>query len=420
MQRMDTNAKPNKRVIGFDSHPDSFTAAIVRGPTPAAAITEKTFHKVPLSQLMKWALTKTTPEDLFLLEASGNSFQVVRWLETLGRKALVLESQHLGKLKEAHANNDRISAIRIAKAYLAGTAKEVWVPDQKTQERRDWFQVYQKAVKRTTQMTNRISSYLSDHGVRLSNDLDLSSQEAEPQLQKAKPWTPRQWQVLQGYLMDLRHAYQQRTHWENLISQEVMEDPVLLSLVRLCGVRHITAFALGAVIGDINRFADPKKLVKYFGLYPAFDDSGNEQWSGGVKGHGRRDVRSLLIQGAQAVLRTKTSLGQWGRRLAYRKGHSNVAVVAVARKMVVAIWYLLKGQWTALEEVDNSLKLKVGKILSHVNEAGFKALQKTRQQLREEVLQRLKTGRVYSLDPNKKMPPKKTSAPGGLASPVPA
>ena len=413
---MDENAKTNRRVIGFDSHPDSFTAALLRGPTPAAAITEKTFNKLPLTQLEKWAKSNTTAEDLFVLEASGNSFQVVRSLEKLGRKALVLESQHLGKLKEAHANNDRISAIRIAKAYLAGTAKKVWVPDQKTQERRDWFLAHQKAVKRTTQMTNRIRSYLSDYGVRLKPQQDLSSKEAEPILQKTRTWPPRQWQVLQGYLMDLRHAEEQRAYWESLISQEVMQDPLLLSLVRICGIRDITAFALGAVIGDIARFENPKKLVNYFGLYPAFDDSGNVQWSGGVKGRGRRDVRSLLVQGAQAVLRTKTPLGKWGRKLARRKTHFNVAVVAVARKMVVAVYYLLKGQWTTLEEVEASLKLKVGKILSHINEAGYKALEKTRQQLRQEVLERLKTGRVYHLDPNKKMPSQKPAA----SSPAPA
>ena len=63
------------------------------------------------------------------MEASGNSFQVVRTLKTLERKAIVLESNQLGKLKEVHANNDKLSAVRIAKAYLAGTAKEVWVPD---------------------------------------------------------------------------------------------------------------------------------------------------------------------------------------------------------------------------------------------------------------------------------------------------
>src|SRR5213078_447111 len=161
---MTNQANPIRRIIGLDSHPDSFTAALLRGPTPAA-ITEKVFNKLPFAQLQDWANKNTTAEDQFVLEASGNSFQVVRLLEAIGRKALVLESGHLGKLKEAHANNDKISAVRIAKAYLAGTAKEVWVPDAQTQERREWFHAHQKAVRRSTQMRNRLLSYLSDHGV---------------------------------------------------------------------------------------------------------------------------------------------------------------------------------------------------------------------------------------------------------------
>src|SRR5713101_2251522 len=162
-----TNQNQNERVIGFDSHPDTFTAALLRGPTPAAAVTEKTFNQVPMAQLQGWAKKHTTAQDLFVLEASGNSFQVVRSLAAIDRKAIVLESCQLGKLKEAHANNDKISAVRIGKAYLAGTAKRVWVPDPMTQERRDWFHAHKKAVKRTTQMRNRILSYLSDYGVRL-------------------------------------------------------------------------------------------------------------------------------------------------------------------------------------------------------------------------------------------------------------
>ena len=121
-----------ERVIGFDSHPDSFTAALVRGSTPASAVVEKMFHKLPMARLQDWAKKNTTEQDLFVLEASGNSFQVVRTLKAIGRKAKVLESCQMGKLKVAHANNDKISAVRIGKAYLAGTAKTVWVPDAKT------------------------------------------------------------------------------------------------------------------------------------------------------------------------------------------------------------------------------------------------------------------------------------------------
>ena len=60
-------------------------------------------------------------------------------------------------------------------------------------------------------------------------------------------------------LLELRHADQQRTHWRSLIAQEVLADPQLLSIVRLCGVREMVAFALGAFIGDIQRFAEPRQ-----------------------------------------------------------------------------------------------------------------------------------------------------------------
>jgi len=413
---MDQTAETVERVIGLDSHPDSFTAAMARGPTPAAAVIEKVFNKLPLSQLPSWAKKHTQPKDLIVLEASGNSFHIVRSLAKVERRAVVLESCHLGKLKEAHANNDKISAVRIAKAYLAGTAKEVWVPDLKTQERRDWFHAHKKAVKRSTQARNSLLSYLSDQGVRLKKGTQLTGgTQAEEQLRKEREWSPRQWQVMEGLLMQLRHAEQQRVHWRSLIAQEVLNDPELLAIVRLCGVRDLIAFALGALIGDIKRFAHPKKLVKYVGLNPAFDDSGQSQWSGGIGGHGRRDLRCLLIEAAQAILRSKTELAKWGKKLWARKGESNLAVAAVARKLTVAVWYLMMGRWTPVEEIDQRLQIKIGKILSHVGAQRLKASGKTRATWREEISERLKQARVYVLDPSKQFTPTPAVAPAPAA-----
>ncbi len=389
------------RVVGLDSHPDTFTAALLTGRTPAEAVVEKTFHKIPMSQLQSWANKHTTAADCIVLEASGNSFQVVRSLRAIGRQALVLESVQMGRLKEAHANDDKISAVRIGKAYLAGTAKEVWVPDLISQERRDWMHTHRKAVKRTTQLHNRIESYLSDSGVRRQTRLSADGLE---RLREAKAWSARQWSVLEGMFLELGHAEQQRTHWVSLMAQEVLQDPQLLSLTRLCGIRDITAFALGAIIGDIHRFSEPKKLVKYVGLDPAFDDSGENQWSGGIGGHGRADLRALLIESAQAILRTDHALAQWGKQLLARKGEIKLAVAAVARKLLVAVWYLMMGKWTALEEIDRRMVVKVSKMISHVGSKGLKTLNKTRSELRNQVYQSLKEGRVYVLDPNKKMP----------------
>lgn len=396
-----------ERVIGLDAHPDTFTAASLRGPTPAAAVVEKIFNKIAIDQLQSWAKKQTAANDLIVLEASGNSFQVVRTLAAVGRKALVLESCQLGKLKEAHANNDKISAVRIGKAYLAGTAKTVWVPDLRTQERRDWFHTHRKAVKRTGQMRSRLRSYLSDNGVRLARHTSLTKpNEAEEQIRKARAWSPRQWQVITGFLMELRHAEAQRQHWRGLIAQEVLTDPELLALVRLCGIRELTAFALAAFIGDIKRFSHPKKLVKYLGLNPAFDDSGEHTWSGGIGGHGNKDLRNLLVEGAQAILRcSQNPLAQWGKKLLGRKGAVNLAACAMARKLAVAVWYLMMGRWSTLTEIEASLRQKIGKMISQVGSAGLKQLNQTRKTFRAEIFHALQTGKAYALDPDKKFGP---------------
>lgn len=103
---------------------------------------------------------------------------------------------------------------------------------------------------------------------------------------------------------------------------------------------------------------------------------------------------------------SKTPLARWGKKLLGRKGARNLVVAAIARKLAVAIWYLMMRQWTTLEEIDQALSRKIGKIISQVGVAGLKNLGKTRKALRQEISQRLTSGRLYILDMNKKFVPK--------------
>lgn len=398
-----------QRVIGMDAHPDSFTAAILTGPTPAAAVIEKQFDKVPIDRLCSWATKHTSADDLIVLEASGNSFHIVRRLAGVGRKAIVLESCQVGKLKEAHANNDKLSAVRIGKAYLAGTAKEVWVPDEKTQERRDLWHAHRKAVKRCSQMRSRIKSYLSDNGVRLKRGTRLAEDKmAEEQIRSLKPWSRLQWGLIEGMLQELRQADEQRRRLRSLIAEDVLGNPDALVLTRLCGIRELVAFGIIAIVGDIRRFVEPAKLVSYIGLNPAFESSGNSSWTGGVGKHGRKDLRSLMIEAAQSIMRCgKTPLAQWGRRLLRRKGDkgANLAVAAVARKLVVMVWYSLMGRTSPPEQIDHAMKLKVGKMISALGRDGLERLGKKRAALRKEIIESMAFQRVYVLDPNRKYEP---------------
>src|SRR5262249_13304188 len=155
-----------------------------------------------------------------------------------------------------------------------------------------------------------------DNGVRLNEGTTLVQERVvEEQMRKAEEWSVRPWHVIEGMLLELRHAEEQRTHWHSLLAQEVIAHALLLALGRLCGGGGVAAFAVGAIIGDIHRLASPAKLVKYVGLDPALDESGEGRWEGGIGRHGRKDLRALLIEAAQAIYRSKEALAKWGRKL---------------------------------------------------------------------------------------------------------
>lgn len=75
-------------------------------------------------------------------------------------------------------------------------------------------------------------------------------------------------------------------------------------------------------------------------------------------------MRHLLVQGAHAVLRSgrATPLGQWGWKLFARKGQRNIAVIAIARKLLVQVWHLLNGNPPSHLEADASHDLKLKKL----------------------------------------------------------
>jgi hypothetical protein len=78
------------------------------------------------------------------------------------------------------------------------------------------------------------------------------------------------------------------------------------------------------------------------------------------------------------------------------------------RKLTVAIWYLMMGRWTPLEEIDARIALKIGKIMTQVGAGNLKKLGKTRKQFREQIYDSLKAGRTYLLDAQRKFMPKPT------------
>ena len=95
-----------------------------------------------------------------------------------------------------------------------------------------------------------------------------------------------------------------------------------------------------AAIGDIRRFAEAKKLVGYAGLGTRVHDSGMTTRTGKITKAGRRDLRVALVEAAHVAANShphwKAELARLQPRLGYNK-----AIVAIARKLLVTVWYVL-------------------------------------------------------------------------------
>lgn len=379
-----------RRTIGLDAHPDVFTAAILAGSEAPRARIVAVSASLPLSQLEAWFTQHTQPEDQIALEASGNSFDIQRRLAAIGRHAQVLESRRAGQITTAYCAHDKGDAVKIARIWLSGLAHVVWTPDETTQLRRDILHRYRRAVTDDTRCRNRVRSFLSDRSVRLPTGTRLTRPYAQADILQLPRWKPEQRELLQGLFDDMNHAHARRVELRRIMACQVVNDPVLRTLLRLFGVNVTLAFTLGAIIGDSRRFRTPKQLVAYIGLNPRVAESGTSAANGPLSHHGRKDLRAMLIEAAHALLKYDNPLRAWGLRLKIRKGH-NVAVAAVARKLTVAVWYLLHGMFTPLLEIDTTLRIKIRKLaaalgLSTVRRMGYATSNAFQERMRNQLL----------------------------------
>jgi transposase len=126
------------------------------------------------------------------------------------------------------------------------------------------------------------------------------------------------------------------------------EQEAIGRLLQLPGFGVVTAVTVWAAIGDIQRFAEPRYLVGYAGLGTKVHDSGMTTRTGKITKAGRRDLRVALVEAAQVAANThphcevtapfsrKAELARLEPRLGRNK-----AIVAIARKLLVAAWYVL-------------------------------------------------------------------------------
>ena len=123
--------------------------------------------------------------------------------------------------------------------------------------------------------------------------------------------------------------------------QEAQRHAETVRLMTHPGVGPVTALGFVLTLGPVSRFRRSKQVVSYLGLNPREDSSGGRQHFGSISKQGNTMLRFLLVEAAQTAGRFDPQLRRDYQRLKFRRG-SGVAKVAIARKLAVRLYWMLR------------------------------------------------------------------------------
>ena len=148
-------------------------------------------------------------------------------------------------------------------------------------------------------------------------------------------------QTVDGCLRQIDFVDTEIAILERAIADHALGSADIKRLMTVPGVSLITAATFIAAVGDIRRFGDPRKLVGYLGLDPKVRQSGSTPARHGrISKQGAAQVRQMLTEAAFVAVSTPGPMRAFYERVRTRRG-SQIAIVAVARKLAVLFWHLL-------------------------------------------------------------------------------
>ena len=339
-------------LVGMDAHTRVLSLCVAEWRHGSDPEVKARFPNVMLEDMERVYERRIPRDAVTLVESSGNTRVIVRRLEAIGRSAVVLNSDILGSISEKDRVNDRIDAEKLAYAYARGNSsgKTVWIPSEEYAGYRDLISGYLRSSRDTTRTSNRIWAFCNSHGLPLPKRGMPRKAEKIRAVLEGMGLDANQRALVDGQLEDFEHFLGRRAEDIGRIKRIAIRRRDVLRLMQLPGIQLYVAFAIVAYVEDVRRFPTAKKLVSYFGLNPAVNDSGERERrnrrAGRSHGHlsrfGRSDVKHLCAEIGQAALRCDESpIGRWARRKLASGKEYNKVCMAAARKVITYAWYIL-------------------------------------------------------------------------------
>jgi transposase len=292
-------------------------------------------------------------------EAGRDGFWLDRFLESQGIKNVVVDSSSIEvKRRGRRRKTDGLDAGKLLSMLIRWQQGErnVWsvvqVPSVADEDRRQLHRDLLELKGERTQHTNRIKGLLAFCGLAVPN-IDAQfpellaklrtwdGQPVPPELQQRLVREHERWQLVDRQIKELTNERARRIR----TSKDKTVDKVR-QLLRLRGIGANSAWLYVMEFFGWRRIRNRKQLAALAGLTPTPHQSGDSDHEQGISKAGNRRLRTMAVEIAWCWLHYQpgSALSQWYQKR-FAKGSSRqrrIGIVALARKLLVALWRFLE------------------------------------------------------------------------------
>ncbi|MBI4210179.1 MAG: IS110 family transposase [Candidatus Diapherotrites archaeon] len=270
-----------------------------------------------------------------VLEACTTSYPIYDFLTGRGVEVKVAHPLLLKSISGLK-KTDKVDAERMALMLKAGIIPLAHIPSQAVRLNRDLVRQHISLTQQRTAEKNRVQALLLRYRVKVGKNL----------FRKKRGWLNEEVPVevkpvLEQCLEHIDYLNRLLYRADKQIKQKASENPGAVLLTTIPGVAHFSALLLVSFIDGVERFHSAEQLVSYAGLAPTIYQSGEKKILGHISKRGTKEMRWALTQCAWLAVRHSKKFRRFYLKKKRKIGKKKT-IIAVARKMLTAVYFMLK------------------------------------------------------------------------------
>jgi len=293
------------------------------------------------------------PKCLVGMEACGGANYWGREISKLGHEVKLIAPQFVKPYVKTN-KNDQADAEAICEAVTRPNMRFVPIKSIEQQDILSIHRVRERLIRNRTALANEIRGLLLEFGFIIPQGINKIIIKLT-EILDGDYLSPMSYQTFCDLKEEFIDNDQKLKELEKRLKIIASGLDRYQQLTAIPGLGLISATALIASIGNCSCFENGRQLSAWLGLVPRQSSSGGKEKLLGISKRGDVYLRTLLIQGARAVLNAKlkfiteeqktkkdhSMFAQWMFNLFERSGH-NKTIVAVAGKLARVVFSVLK------------------------------------------------------------------------------